>query len=185
MSVMQINLVDRVIPKSLVNNILLVTGGALLTAVSAQIQIPMYPVPMTLQTFAVLLIAAAMGPVRAISSMGLYIAMGAAGLPVFAGAKALGAVLPTAGYLFGFMVAGLVVGLLASAGFVKKPIGVALSFALGSLIIYAFGTGWLMLGLGLSLEQALAGGVIPFLIGDAVKALAAAALLPVAWKLVR
>lgn len=95
MSVMQVTLIDRVLPRRLSSDVVLVLGGALVTALFAQIQIPMYPVPMTLQTLAVLLIAAAMGPVRAISSMGLYIAMGAAGLPVFAGAKALGAVMPT------------------------------------------------------------------------------------------
>lgn len=185
MSVMQVTLIDRVLPRRLSSDLVLVFSGALLTALFAQIQIPMYPVPMTLQTLAVLLIAAAIGPIRAMSSMGLYIAMGAAGLPVFAGAKALGAVMPTAGYLVGFVVAGAVVGFLATRGFAKTPLSVGMVFALGSLVIYIFGAGWLMIGLGLSLPQALAGGVIPFLVGDAVKAAAAAALLPIAWKLVR
>lgn len=185
MSVMQVTLIDRVLPRRLSSDLVLVFSGALLTALFAQIQIPMYPVPMTLQTLAVLLIAAAMGPIRAMSSMGLYIAMGAAGLPVFAGAKALGAVMPTAGYLVGFVVAGAVVGFLATRGFAKTPLSVGMVFALGSLVIYIFGAGWLMVGPGLSLPQALAGGVIPFLVGDAVKAAAAAALLPIAWKLVR
>lgn len=185
MSTVQINLVDRVLPRTVVGDIALVVGGALLTALSAQVLIPMYPVPMTLQTFAVLLIAASMGTVRAIMSMSLYISMGAFGLPVFAGAKALSAVLPTAGYLVGFLAASIAVGLLASRGLAKKPISVAFSFAIGSVLIYIFGAGWLMLGLGLSFEQALAGGVIPFLIGDVVKAAAAAALLPMAWKLIR
>lgn len=185
MSVIQVTLIDRVLPRRLSSDLVLVFSGALLTALFAQIQIPMYPVPMTLQTLAVLLIAAAMGPIRAMSSMGLYIAMGAAGLPVFAGAKALGAVMPTAGYLVGFVVAGAVVGFLATRGFAKTPLSVGMVFALGSLVIYIFGAGWLMIGLGLSLPQALAGGVIPFLVGDAVKAAAAAALLPIAWKLVR
>lgn len=185
MSAIQVNLVDRVIPRTALGDVSLVLGGALLTAISAQIQIPMYPVPMTLQTFAVLLIAAAMGPLRAVMSMSLYISMGAFGLPVFAGAKALSAVLPTAGYLVGFLVAGVVVGLLASRGLAKRPLSVAFSFAVGSAIIYIFGAGWLMIGLGLSLEQALLGGVIPFLVGDLVKAATAAALLPAAWKLIR
>jgi len=113
----------------------LVLSGALITALFAQIQIPMYPVPMTLQTLAVLLIAAAMGPLRAISSMGLYIAMGAAGLPVFAGAKALGAVMPTAGYLLGFVVAGAVVGYLATRGMAKTPLSVGIVFAAALLPI--------------------------------------------------
>jgi len=117
--------------------------------------------------------------------MGIYLAMGAAGLPVFAGAKALGAVMPTAGYLVGFMVAGLVVGHLANKGFSKSPVGVGFSFAVGSAVIYLFGAGWLMVGLGLTFAQAMTAGVLPFLIGDAAKALAAAALLPLAWKLTK
>jgi biotin transport system substrate-specific component len=82
--------------------------------------------------------------------------MGAAGLPVFAGAKALTAVLPTAGYLVGFVVAGFVVGALAARGFSTTPIRVAASFAIGSAIIYVLGAGWLVVGLGLTLPQALA-----------------------------
>lgn len=185
MSVLQVSLIDRVVPRSWISDVLLVAAGAGLTAVLAQIQIPMYPVPMTLQTFAVLLIAAAVGPWRALSSMGLYVAMGAVGLPVFAGAKALGQVLPTAGYLVGFAVAAVVVGLLANRGLVRKPAAVLLSFIAGSAVIYFFGAGWLVLGLGLSVQQALVAGVLPFLIGDAAKALLAAAVLPTAWKLVR
>lgn len=185
MSVLQISLIDRFVPRSRVADLVLVSSGAGLIALLAQIQIPMYPVPMTLQTFAVLLIAAAMGPWRALSSMSLYVAMGAAGLPVFAGAKALGQVLPTAGYIFGFAIAAVVVGLLANRGFVRKPSNVFLSFVVGTAVIYFFGAGWLMIGLGLSLQQALMAGVIPFLVGDAVKAMLAAALLPLAWKLVR
>lgn len=178
-------IVDRVIPKSVASDISLVIGGALLTAIAAQIQVPMYPVPMTLQTFAVLLIAAALGPARAVSAMGLYLAMGAAGLPVFAAAKSLTAVMPTAGYLVGFIFAGLIVGYLATRGFSSSPARVALSFSVGSLVIYLFGAGWLVVGVGLTLPQALAAGVAPFLIGDAVKAVAAAMLLPAAWKLIR
>jgi len=178
-------IIDRVFPKSLANDITLVISGAVLTALAAQVVIPMQPVPMTLQTFAVLLIAAALGPVRAVSSMGLYLAMGAAGLPVFAAAKSLGAVLPTIGYLIGFIVAGLVVGALATRGFSSTPTKVAFSFALGSIVIYALGAGWLVIGLGMSPSAAIAAGVLPFLIGDAVKAIAAAALLPLAWKFIR
>jgi biotin transport system substrate-specific component len=185
MSVLQVSLIDRVVPRSWISDALLVAAGAGLTTVLAQTQIPMYPVPMTLQTFAVLLIAAAVGPWRALSSMGLYVAMGAVGLPVFAGAKALGQVLPTAGYLVGFAVAAVVVGLLANRGLVRKPAAVLLSFIAGSAVIYFFGAGWLVIGLGLSVQQALVAGVMPFLIGDAAKALLAAAVLPTAWKLVR
>ena len=185
MSVLQVSLIDRVIPRSRISDLAFIAAGAGLTALLAQIQIPMYPVPMTLQTFAVLLIAAAMGPWRALASMGLYISMGAAGIPVFAGAKVLGQVLPTAGYLFGFAVAAIVVGVLANRGLARKPVAVLISFALGSAVIYLFGAGWLVAGLGMSVQQALIAGVVPFLIGDAVKAVLAAALLPTAWKFVR
>jgi len=185
MSVLQVRLIDRVVPRSRISDLALISAGAGLTAVLAQIQIPMYPVPMTLQTFAVLLIAAAMGPWRALSSMGLYVALGAAGLPVFAGAKALGQVLPTAVYLFGFAVAAVVVGLLANRGLVKKPAAVLVSFLAGSAVIYLFGAGWLVVGLGMNVQQAILAGVVPFLIGDAANAVLAAAVLPAAWKLVR
>lgn len=185
MSVLQVSLIDRVVPRSRISDVALIASGAGLTALLAQVQVPMYPVPMTLQTFAVLLIAAAMGPWRALSSMGLYVALGAAGLPVFAGAKALGQVLPTAGYLVGFAVAAVVVGLLANRGLVKNPASVLISFLAGSAVIYLFGAGWLVVGLGMSVEQALLAGVVPFLVGDAAKALLASALLPTAWKFVR
>lgn len=180
-----LTIVDRFVPRSIPANAALITAGAALTAIAAQIQIPMFPVPMTLQTFAVLLVAAALGAGRASLSMGLYLALGAAGLPVFASAKTLTGVLPTAGYLVGFVAAAAVVGFLASRGFSRDPIRVAFSFAIGSVIIYAFGVAGLMFSLGLSFEQALAAGVIPFLIGDIVKAVLAAAALPLAWKLLK
>jgi biotin transport system substrate-specific component len=145
----------------------------------------MFPVPMTLQTFAVLLVAATLGAGRGALSMASYLAMGAAGLPVFAAAKTLTGVLPTAGYLIGFVVAGALVGALAAKGWTKNPLKLALSFALGSTVIYILGVAGLMITLGLTLPQAIAGGVIPFILGDVVKAVAAAAILPAAWKLLK
>jgi biotin transport system substrate-specific component len=84
-----VTFIDRFVPRSIPADVAIVTAGAVLTAIAAQIQIPMFPVPMTLQTFAVLLVAAALGAGRASLSMTLYLAMGAIGLPVFAGAKTL------------------------------------------------------------------------------------------------
>ena len=156
-----------------------------MTAIAAQIQIPMWPVPMTMQTFAVLLVGAALGAKRGAISLSIYLALGAAGLPVFASAKSLTGVIPTAGYIVGFVAAAALVGFLATRGFSSTPVKVALSFALGSVVIYGFGVTGLMLSLGLDFTSAIAAGVIPFLIGDVVKAAAAAALLPVAWKLVK
>jgi biotin transport system substrate-specific component len=176
---------DRYFARSRATDLALITGGALLTALAAQIQLPMFPVPMTLQTFAVLLVGATLGTSRGALSLSLYMLLGAIGLPVFAGAKTLTGALPTAGYLIGFVVAGAIIGFLASKGFSKNPVKLALSFALGTTVIYAFGVTGLMLTLGLTLSQAIAAGVIPFLVGDAVKAALAAAALPIAWKLTK
>lgn len=176
---------DRLFPRSLTTNVALVSAGAALTALAAQIQLPMWPVPMTMQTFAVLLVGAALGAKRGALSLSLYLALGAAGLPVFSSAKSLAGVLPTAGYIIGFVAAAALVGFLASRGFSSTALRVALSFAAGSLVIYGFGVSGLMITLGLDLATAISVGVIPFLVGDAAKAALAAALLPLAWKLLR
>lgn len=180
-----VTFIDRFVPRSIPADVAIITAGAALTAIAAQIQIPMFPVPMTLQTFAVLLVAATLGAGRASLSMTLYLAMGAIGLPVFAGAKTLTGVLPTTGYLVGFVAAAAIIGFLASKGFSKDPLKLAFSFALGSVVIYALGAAGLMLTLGLTFQQALAAGVVPFLIGDLVKAVLAAAAIPLAWKLLK
>lgn len=184
MSIAQLTLADRFVPRTMVNNIALVFGGALVTALAAQIQIPMWPVPLTLSTFAVLLVGATLGAGRGAASLSIYLAMGAAGMPVFASARTLTGALPTAGYIVGFVAAAALVGFLASKGFSRTPVKVAFSFAAGSAVIYGFGVAGLMIILGLSFSQAIATGVIPFLIGDAVKAIAAAAMLPLAWKVI-
>jgi biotin transport system substrate-specific component len=93
--------------------------------------------------------------------------------------------LPTAGYIVGFVAAAALVGFLASKGFSRTPLKVALIFSAGLVVIYGFGAAGLMMILGLSVEQAVAAGVIPFIIGDAVKAIAAAAMLPLAWKVLK
>lgn len=177
-------LVNRVGTRSKASEAMIVLGTVGLLVLSAQIQIPMFPVPMTLQTLVVLLAASALGPVRSLVAISSYIVLGIIGLPVFAGTKALSGALPTAGYLVGFLVAALAVGQLAKIGLSKSPLQVFASYSLGSFIIYFSGVFGLMATLGLSLGEAIAAGVIPFLIGDAVKACLAAALLPAAWKLV-
>ena len=185
MTIATATLIDRVVPRTRLGDIALIIGGAGLTALAAQIQIPMFPVPMTLQTFAVLLVGATLGAGRGALSMATYLALGAAGLPVFAAAKTLSGVLPTTGYLVGFVLAGAIVGFAANRGWTKSPLKLTVAFAAGSVAIYALGVTGLMVTLGLSLTQAIAGGVVPFLLGDVVKALAAAALLPTAWKLLK
>ncbi len=178
-------ILDRYVPRTISSDIALVGAGAALIAVAAQIQIPMIPVPMTMQTFAVLLVAATLGFSRGAASTALYLALGAFGLPVFAGAAALKAAMPTLGYLIGFVLAAAVIGFLAEKGFTKNPLKLALAFTAGSLVIYGSGVIGLMAILGIDFSTAVSVGVVPFLFGDIVKAVLAAALLPLAWKLTK
>jgi biotin transport system substrate-specific component len=170
-----------------VRSVALVVGAALLTAASAQLVIPLpfSPVPISGQTFAVLLTAAALGPLRALSAQGLYLVLGGIGLPFYAGGESgwhhfAGA---TGGYLVGFVLAAVLVGWLARRGVDRTPHGTALAFVAGSLLIYAVGVPWLAVVIGVGLAEAAALGMVPFLVGDALKALLAAGLLPLAWKL--
>lgn len=175
-------ILDRYVPRTITSDIALVGSGALLIAIAAQIQVPMIPVPMTMQTFAVLLVAAALGFSRGAASAALYLALGAVGLPVFAGAAALKAAMPTIGYLVGFVAAAALIGYLSERGYAKNPLKLAFAFVAGSAVVYATGVIGLMAILGIDMQTAIQIGVVPFLIGDALKAALAAALLPVAWK---
>lgn len=184
-------LIDRVVSRRLVTDIALVAAGAGLTAIAAQIAIG-NPVPFTLQTFSVLLVGATLGPVRGAVSMALYLALGVAGLPVYApqsdgshvtGLAALA--LPSFGYIVGFVAASALVGWLAQLEWDRKFLKMLVTFAAGSAVIYAFGVPWLAVALGVDIPTAIGFGVLPFLIGDAIKAVAAAALLPLAWLGVR
>ena len=179
--------VDSWAAKSLVRNAVLVLGLTALTVASAyaSIPLPFTPVPLTLQTFAVLAGAAALGAERAVLAQVLYITLAVAGLPVLAGGASGREVVigETGGYLLGFVIASYVVGRISAAGASTKTSTTALSYVAGSLVIYALGAPWLAYVLGLSMSEAIAAGVIPFLIGDAIKAVAAGAVLPLAWKL--
>ena len=176
------------VPGAAVRDIVLVVGVALLTAASAQVEVllPFTPVPLSGQTFAILLGAAAVGPLRGSIAQVLYLAMGLF-LPFYSGGEsgwqvATGA---TAGYLLGFVVASAVVGALARRGADRKTWSTAVAFVAGSVTIYVLGAGWLVLGVGMTPAVAVASGVTPFLAGDAIKALLAAGLLPSAWWAVR
>ena len=168
-------------------NVSLIIISALFVAVFAQIRIPVpfAPVPLTGQTFAVLLVGAALGSKHGIASLALYTVMGALGLPFFAGGASGVAYLlgPTLGYLVGFIVAAYVIGLLAERGLERSVRTSVVPFLVGTLVIYLFGAGWLAIQFGV--EQALTLGVLPFLIGDTLKLALAALTLPTAWKLVR
>jgi biotin transport system substrate-specific component len=166
----------------------LIIIGSLFVAAFAQIEIPLpfTPVPITGQTFGVLLVGAALGSKRGAASLASYLAMGAFGLPFFAGGAhgfdiILGA---TGGYLIGFVIAAYVIGLLAERGLERSIRTSFLPFLVGTVIIYACGVTWLVVVFG-SFSKAIAAGLLPFLIGDAVKLIAASVALPAAWKLVR
>ncbi len=171
-------------------DIALALGASLLTALSAQIVLPLPLVPITGQTFAVLLTGALLGPRLGALSLALYLLEGLAGLPVFTGARSawspstlplLPTILgPTAGYLLSYPFAAGLVGLLAARGWDRRAPTMLCAMLLGSLVIYTGGAGWLAHFAGL--HKALAVGVAPFLAGDAIKAIAAAALLPLGWK---
>jgi biotin transport system substrate-specific component len=184
-------LADRLAPARLdgrVKDAVLVVGVAAFTALLAQVSfhIPGTPVPVTGQTFAVLLSAAAVGPLRSVGGQLLYVAVGWAGLPVFAHGTHGWSVVHgvNAGYLLGFILASALVGFQARRGLDRRADTLAGSFLLGSALIYLPGVWWLQHELHLSYTAAMAAGVYPFLLGDLLKALLAGALVPSAWRLV-
>ena len=162
--------------------LLLAILGSVAIAISAQISVPFYPVPITAQTLVVLLIAISFGAKLATGTVMLYLAQGAMGLPVFAngGAGLPYMVGPTGGYLFGFLVATYVVGSLAERGLGRDIWSAATGMFVGHSVIYFFGVAYLSTIIGV--EKAVAGGLMPFLYGDALKIVLGAILLPMAWK---
>lgn len=176
-------LADRIPGSAVLRDTLLVTGGAGLTGLAAQIslQTPLSPAPFTLQTLAVLLTGAALGTLRGAASMLLYLAAGAAGVPWFAN-HAHGAGGPAFGYVVGFVFAALLVGELARRGNDRSVVGTIGLMAAGNAVIYLAGATWLALDLHLGVREAVAQGVTPFLATDALKIAVAAGLLPLAWR---
>lgn len=165
-------------------NLFLVVAGSALLAVSAKIQVPFWPVPMTLQTGVVLALGAALGWRLAGASVVAYLAQGAAGLPVFAGGAGLAYMMgPTGGYLLGFLVAALVVGLLAERGWDRSLPGSFAAMLLGNGALFLCGVGYLATLIGV--EQAIQVGLLPFLAGEALKIALVTALLPFVWARLR
>lgn len=160
----------------------LILGSFFLAALS-QLAIPLWfsPVPLTMQTFAVLLIGALLGSKRGSLAVVLYLIEGATGLPFFAGGTS-GISGVTAGYLLGFVVCAFLVGFLLEKGWRESYKGTLLALILGSLAILLSGFLWLSLYVGPSTAFAI--GVYPFLIGDAVKLVAATAIIASGWKLI-
>ncbi|WNG52270.1 biotin transporter BioY [Archangium minus] len=164
-------------------------GAALFTALLAQVAIavPGSPVPITGQTLAVVLTAAALGPVRGMAGQFAYVLLGAVGLPFYSkGASGWAQVFgPTGGYLVGFIPAAFLVGLAARHGFDRQPWKAVLLFLTGQLIILAIGVSWLCVAASLELSTALHKGFLPFLPGGLLKAVIAGLWMPLAWRLVR
>ena len=183
-------LVDRWVAKSVTADLAVIAAGAALTAGAAQLVIPMWPVPITGQTFAVLFVGATLGSLRGALSMLLYVGLGVAGLPVFAegGAGLAKLAGPTGGYMIGFVLAAALVGWLAQKQWDRKVLGTIGAFLAGTAVIYAVGLPWLsvahgQLGYPNDLSATLQAGLYPFIPGDLLKALAAGGLLPLVWKL--
>ncbi|MFF5402333.1 biotin transporter BioY [Streptomyces misionensis] len=172
------------LPASRVRDAALVLGGAALTGLAAQLSVPVpgSPVPVTGQTFAALLVGTALGARRGFLSLALYALAGVAGVPWFAGGDS-GSGSVSFGYVLGMLLASAVVGALARRGADRSPLRMAGTMVLGSAVIYAIGVPYLALAAHYSLAQAAAVGLVPFLIGDALKAALAMGLLPTAWKL--
>lgn len=197
-------LAERLIPAALAvrlgamaRDLLLVAAGPILIALSAtiSIQLPNNPVPITGQTFGVLLAAGALGGRRGIAATALYVLIGVMGLPAFAEGKGgvgviaaanegrlvLGA---TGGYLIGFVLASGIVGWLAERRWDRRLPGALSAMLLGNAVIYVVGLPWLAAAAGFSPDETVAKGLLPFLIGDTFKILLAGAALPAAWWLV-
>jgi len=176
------------LPRSRARDVTLVVAAALLTAACAQISIPVpgSPVPVTGQTFAVLLTGAALGSNRGAAGQALYVLLGLVGLPFYSeGASGPDVVFgATGGYLLGFIVAGWAVGRLAERRLDRSPRTALPVFGVGQLIIYALGVPWLAVSADLTPVEAIEKGFLPFIVGGIVKMLAASALLPAAWRLV-
>ncbi len=169
--------------------LLLVAGGILALALAAKLRVPMWPVPMTLQTLAVLLIGTTYGARLGLATLLGYILLGAAGVAVFAGDSAGLSYIagPTGGYLVGFAAAAGLMGLLARRGLDRTALGMAAMMLAGSAVIYAFGLGWMsvLFAADKGFAWVVQMGMVNFLAGDLVKLAIAALLVPGVWKLTR
>jgi biotin transport system substrate-specific component len=179
-------LADRILTRGLVTDAALITAGAAVTAGAAQLAVPLWPVPITGQTLAVLVVGSTLGATRGALSMVLYAVLGLVGLPVFSdGASGVSVIAgPTGGYIVGFIFAAALTGWLAQRKWDRKILRGALAFGAGTVVTFAFGLPWLSFALQANLQQTLEWGLYPFIVGGVVKALLAAGILRGAWALV-
>ena len=180
-----------VLPRRAAATLALMMGFAILTALAAQIRIvlPGTPVPITGQTFAVLITGAVLGSWAGAGSQMIYVTLGLVGLPVYAGGNggfeyATGA---TFGYLVGFIAAAWVIGRLSERGQDRNVWSAIPAFLTGNAVIYVFGVTWLWWSVEAisTMQEAIVAGFVPFVIGDLLKIALAGVLLPLAWRLVR
>lgn len=176
-----------VLPRSGATTAALVVGFALFTALCAQFAVPLpfTPVPISGQTFAVLLAGAALGSKAGPASQALYLGLGIVGFPFFAGGESGWVVMTgsNGGYLVGFVIAAWLVGVLAERRQDRDVITAIPAFLLGNVIIYLFGLAWLARFLDAGWTETAALGLVPFIPGDLVKIVLAGVLLPAAWRL--
>lgn len=177
-------LVD-VLPGRVARDVAVVVGSAAFVGASAQVLVPLpfTPVPLSLQTLAVLLVGAAAGPSRSLVAMLLYIVVGTLGMPWFAGGDS-GWGGASFGYVLGFAIAAPLVGALAARGADRTVLRTTALMIVGNVAIYLCGVTWLTVSTGMALPKALLLGVVPFLVGDLLKIAVAATVLPGAWRLV-
>jgi biotin transport system substrate-specific component len=173
-------------PAAVARDVALAVAGTLLLTLSAKLQIPFWPVPMTMQTFVVLLLGTAFGWRLGAATVALYLVEGALGLPVFAGTPERGIGIaymmgPTGGYLAGFLAAAVLCGRLAERGWDRDLLRAALAMTMGHLLILFLGWAWLAALIGP--QKAYLTGVAPFYAATAAKTLLAVVALPLAWKL--
>lgn len=166
----------------------LITGAVVLTALLAQVSIPVpgSPVPVTGQTLAVVLVGTTMGMRRGTMAMAAYLLVGVVGAPVFSGATSGTAVLlgASGGYLMGFLLAAALMGWAAQRGWDRTPLRMLALGLIGQIAIFGIGVPWLAIVAGYGPAEAIAAGFTPFLVGGVIKGLIAAAVLPLAWRAV-
>jgi len=168
---------------SLFKKLVLLIAGVAVLAISAQLKVPFYPVPITMQTLVVMLIGFTFGARLGSYTVLVYLASGAIGAPVFAGGAGLAYMSgPTGGYLFGFLVAVYLIGYFTEQGYGRTFISTLLLALSGTIVFYVFGVAWLTTILGF--EKAVKFGLLPFLYGDVLKLFLLAFSIPAIWKLV-
>jgi biotin transport system substrate-specific component len=166
---------------NILTQLALAVGGSLLLAASAHVQVPFWPVPLTMQTLAVLLIGIVYGPELGAATVLLYLAEGASGLPMFAKGGGIAYLTgPTSGYLVSYPIAAAIVGWMTSGGRGRSFVYALLGCLAAEVVIFALGFGWLATFIGAS--KAWLAGVQPFLLGDAVKLAIAALISQTAWR---